>query len=170
MEKKNRIAALRREAGMNQRELGQKLGVGQTTISAWETGRNEPDYASLRKMAELFHASIDYLTGYAADNGRHGLTAEECDALVRSTLEEKNRQELENEERALSADELREMELDEQIQRWQEAGEGSFFELFQIKELFEYLNQEQRERVLNVVNAMFPNAAKGLYTDEIPRK
>ena len=34
VEKKDRIAALRREAGMNQRELGQKLGVGQTTISA----------------------------------------------------------------------------------------------------------------------------------------
>ena len=125
-------------------------------------------------MAELFHVSIDYLTGYAPDNGRGGLTAEEYDALVQRALEEENLRKIQNEERNLSndlsEDEIREIELDEQIQRWQEAGEGSFFELFQIKELFEYLNQEQRERVLNVVNAMFPNAAKGLYTDEIPRK
>ena len=31
---KNRIAALRREAGLNQRQLGARLGVGQTTVSA----------------------------------------------------------------------------------------------------------------------------------------
>lgn len=64
---KNRIGILRREAGLNQKELGQKLGVGQTTVSAWETGKNEPDYESLHKMARMFHVSLGYLAGYEED-------------------------------------------------------------------------------------------------------
>ena len=55
---KNRIAVLRKEQGMNQKELGMKLGVGQTTVSAWETGKNEPDAESLHKMARLFRVSL----------------------------------------------------------------------------------------------------------------
>ena len=166
---KNRIAELRREAGMNQRELGQKLGVGQTTISAWETGRNEPDYASLRKMATLFHASIDFLTGYAPDNGRQGLTAKEFSEVVRAMRNEEELRKLKEQDEMPDPDE-EEAKRDEEIQRWQESWQGNFFETSKIAEIFEYLNQEQRQRVLDVVNAMFPNAANKLYTEEIPHK
>lgn len=168
---KNRIAELRREAGMNQRELGRELGVGQTTISAWETGRNEPDYASLHKMAQLFHASIDYLTGYAPDNGRKGLTAKEMNDVVRAMREDEAlRKQMEQEEMPDPDEENAEAEKAEEMQRWQESGRGNFYESFKIEELFEYLSKEQRQRVLDVVNTMFPNAANGLYTEEIPHK
>ena len=168
---KNRIAELRREAGMNQRELGKELGVGQTTISAWETGRNEPDYASLHKMAQLFHASIDYLTGYAPDNGRRGLTAKEMNDVVRAMREDEAlRKQMEQEEMPDPDEENAEAEKAEEMQRWQESGQGTFYETFKIGELFEYLSKEQRQRVLDVVNAMFPNAAHKLYTEEIPHK
>lgn len=61
---KNRIGELRREHGMNQRELGIALGVGQTTVSAWETGKNEPDNEVMHKMAQMFRVSIGFLAGY----------------------------------------------------------------------------------------------------------
>ena len=166
---KNRIAELRREAGMNQRELGRELGVGQTTISAWETGRNEPDYASLHKMAQLFHASIDYLTGYAPDNGRRGLTIKEMNEVVRAMKEEELFRKVMEQEEMPDPDE-EEAIREEELRQWEESGQGTFYETFKIGELFEYLSKEQRQRVLDVVNAMFPNAAHKLYTEEIPHK
>lgn len=68
---KRRIATLRRLKNMTQKELGQKLGVGQTTVSAWETGKTTPDVIQLRSMAQLFHVSIDYLLGYEADKEKY---------------------------------------------------------------------------------------------------
>lgn len=66
---RNRIGALRREKGWNQKELGDKLGVGQTTVSAWEAGKNEPDYKSIRAMVALFGVSADYLLGFEKKAG-----------------------------------------------------------------------------------------------------
>ena len=61
---KNKIKELRLERRLGQKELGKLLNVGQTTVSAWETGKNEPDYKSIHAMAELFGVSADYLMGY----------------------------------------------------------------------------------------------------------
>lgn len=66
---RNRIGDLRREKGWNQKELGDKLGVGQTTVSAWEAGKNEPDYKSIRAMVALFGVSADYLLGFEKKAG-----------------------------------------------------------------------------------------------------
>lgn len=59
----NRIKMVRKSMGLTQKELGKMLGVGQTTVSAWELGRNEPDYEYLRKIAKLMECSIEYLMG-----------------------------------------------------------------------------------------------------------
>lgn len=59
----NRIRALREEAGMTQIRLSTELEVSQETISAYETGRHNPSYSALVQMAQIFHASIDYIMG-----------------------------------------------------------------------------------------------------------
>lgn len=61
--KQNRIKTLRRKHEMSQKELGQKLGVKQTTVSAWECGKNIPHYKALCGMSQIFHCSIGYLMG-----------------------------------------------------------------------------------------------------------
>jgi len=48
---------------LNQTELGEKIGVGKTTISNWETEYSSPDTDSLLKMSALFGCSVDYLMG-----------------------------------------------------------------------------------------------------------
>ena len=101
---RNRIAVLRKEQGMNQKELGMALGVGQTTVSAWETGKNEPDAASLRKMAQLFHVSIGYLIGYENDSHR-GLSGAEYAAYEA----QKEAQQMGEDESGLSAQERAEL-------------------------------------------------------------
>lgn len=60
----NRIKEIRNKFGMSQRQLGQLLGVSQTTISAWETGRNEPDIGSIFVMADHFDTTPKKLMGY----------------------------------------------------------------------------------------------------------
>lgn len=48
---------------MKQQELADVLSVKQTTVSGWEVGRREPDFDSLKRMADIFDCSIDELLG-----------------------------------------------------------------------------------------------------------
>lgn len=58
-----RIKQLRKERGMTQAELGNKLGVIKQTISSWETGVSNPNNETLAIMAKFFGVSVDYLLG-----------------------------------------------------------------------------------------------------------
>jgi len=60
---KNRIRLLREEEGLKQAELAQILGVRQNTLSTWETGRYEPDNEMLRRIADHFNVSVDFVLG-----------------------------------------------------------------------------------------------------------
>ncbi len=63
-----RIAALRRRAGISQKELADRLGVSASAIGMYEQGRREPSADRLVEMAELFGVSTDYLlTGQTED-------------------------------------------------------------------------------------------------------
>lgn len=59
----NRIKSLRNQRGMKQSDLASRLNVQQGTISNWETGKTEPDLASLTKMATIFEVTADYILG-----------------------------------------------------------------------------------------------------------
>lgn len=59
----NMIAELRKAHGYSQADLGELMGVAQNTISNWEQGKREPDYASLKKLALFLDCSVDYLIG-----------------------------------------------------------------------------------------------------------
>ncbi len=58
-----RLAELMEKTNTLQAELAQYLGVGRTTVSHYVSGRREPDIATLIKIAEYFHVSVDYLVG-----------------------------------------------------------------------------------------------------------
>ncbi len=57
------FAIARENAGFNQREAAQRLGVNQSTVCFWETGRNFPRATMLVKMADLYCCSMDQLLG-----------------------------------------------------------------------------------------------------------
>ena len=46
-----RIALLRRQRGMSQKELAARLGVSPSAVGMYEQGRREPDCAGLLKLA-----------------------------------------------------------------------------------------------------------------------
>ena len=57
------VRELRCEQGISQRELGNRLGVCNQTVSFWEGGQREPDLDTLVKIANYFEVSTDYLLG-----------------------------------------------------------------------------------------------------------
>lgn len=57
----NMIAVLRKEKGMTQLELAEKMGVTDKAVSKWERDLSFPDVSSLPKLAEIFDVSVDEL-------------------------------------------------------------------------------------------------------------
>lgn len=60
-----RLRELRKARGMKQIELCQHLGVSQGNLSNWENGVYEPDTYYLKKIADFFGVSVDYLLGHS---------------------------------------------------------------------------------------------------------
>lgn len=58
-----RLKELRIEKKMNQKELADRLGYKQNTISQWENGKRLMDTETLRIVADFFEVSSDYLLG-----------------------------------------------------------------------------------------------------------
>ena len=56
-----RIAALRRERGLSQSELAQRLGISSSAVGMYEQGRREPSVEMLVALAGEFRISTDYL-------------------------------------------------------------------------------------------------------------
>ena len=56
-----RLKDLRKERRISQLKLAMDLNMNQNSISRYETGEREADYATLIKFADYFNVSIDYL-------------------------------------------------------------------------------------------------------------
>ena len=61
------IASKRKELGMTQMELAEKMGVTDKAVSKWERDLSCPDISSLPKLAEIFGMSVDELMQVKAD-------------------------------------------------------------------------------------------------------
>lgn len=57
----NRIANLRKEKGLTQQELANKLFVTDKTISSWESNRTEPNLEIIIRLSEILEISAGYL-------------------------------------------------------------------------------------------------------------
>ena len=57
------IKRLRKEKGLSQKELAEKLNVIDKTISRWECGYGLPDVNLLPEIAKIFGISIEELIG-----------------------------------------------------------------------------------------------------------
>lgn len=55
------ISQLRRDKGITQLELAERLNYSDKAVSKWERGESYPDVATLKEIAELFGVTVDYL-------------------------------------------------------------------------------------------------------------
>lgn len=58
-----RLKALRKEAGLTQKELAEQIETSQQNIGFWEKGDRNPKHEALVKLANFFKVSTEYLTG-----------------------------------------------------------------------------------------------------------
>ena len=57
----DKLHYLRLHQEMTQNEVAELIGITQATYNRYEKGLYEPDFKTLKKIAKLFHVSIDYL-------------------------------------------------------------------------------------------------------------
>lgn len=56
-----RLKELRRARGLSQVALAKELNLTQQAVGKWETGRSQPDPDTLRRLADFFDTTVDYL-------------------------------------------------------------------------------------------------------------
>lgn len=64
----NQLKNRRKQHSLTQQQLADKLSVSRETVSGWETGRNQPDINTLRKLAKIYGISLDQLVSSANDS------------------------------------------------------------------------------------------------------
>ena len=61
MEFSEKLQELRKQKGLTQEELAERLYVSRTAISKWESGRGYPNIDSLKATARFFGVTVDAL-------------------------------------------------------------------------------------------------------------
>ena len=89
-----KIRQVRSELRMSQAEFARLLGVHQTAVSQWETGRTSPDLDALQRIAHYSGRSVDELLAPVnpdtleirmTDGGMRGARIEEGDTVCLRT-------------------------------------------------------------------------------------
>nr|WP_317407972.1 helix-turn-helix transcriptional regulator [Fournierella massiliensis] len=57
----SKILNLRKQNGLSQEELAERLGVSRQAVSRWEAGSTQPDASNLLQLSKLFRVTADYL-------------------------------------------------------------------------------------------------------------
>lgn len=58
-----KLLFLRKQNGLTQLELAEKLNVSRQAISRWEVGTAAPSTDNLKELSNLYDVSVDYLLG-----------------------------------------------------------------------------------------------------------
>jgi len=59
----NKMREIRRSKKLTMKELGNLVGVSESTISLYETGKHEPDIITMGRIADALSVSVDELLG-----------------------------------------------------------------------------------------------------------
>jgi transcriptional regulator with XRE-family HTH domain len=57
------LKQLRIEKNLSQKDVANAIGVDRTTYTKYETGKSQPDFVTMQKLAEFYSVSVDYLLG-----------------------------------------------------------------------------------------------------------
>ena len=63
-----KMIELRKQNGLSQQDLADRLGVSRQAISRWETGAVQPTADSVRGLAQVLQVSTDYLLNDELDD------------------------------------------------------------------------------------------------------
>ena len=87
------IASCRKEQGMTQAVLAEKLGISDRAVSKWETGKSMPDSGIMLELCDLLKINVnELLSGEKIMAEFYDKRAEENLLAMKRQIEEKNRQ------------------------------------------------------------------------------
>lgn len=58
-----RLKAIRKECGLTQKEVYERLNISPNGYASYEQGRTEPSVETLVQLCKIFDVSADYLLG-----------------------------------------------------------------------------------------------------------
>lgn len=105
----NNLYTLRKQVGISQEELAERMNVSRQAISKWERGEACPDMDNLIAIAELFNVSLDTL-----------VTAEGTSDSTQSKSKENVTAKLDNASKVEVKEDLNDDEEDEDWEDWEE--------------------------------------------------
>ncbi len=60
----NAIKQLRLKRELSQEQLGKKVGVTQSAVASWESGRTCPKVNAAKALADEFNVPLEYILGH----------------------------------------------------------------------------------------------------------
>jgi len=63
------LKRLREEKVLSQYKFADLIGVAQSTVGMWESGKREPDFEMIKKIADFFGVTVDHLIGNRPTKG-----------------------------------------------------------------------------------------------------
>lgn len=57
----NNLKLYRKQSGMTQEQVAEKLGVSRQAVAKWENGESLPDIENIIALSDLYGTSVDYL-------------------------------------------------------------------------------------------------------------
>jgi transcriptional regulator with XRE-family HTH domain len=63
MELKDRLKEIRNTQKLTQEDVSKQINKSRAAYARYETGDREPDIETLKKIADIFKISVDYLIG-----------------------------------------------------------------------------------------------------------
>ena len=86
------IASCRKEQGMTQAVLAEKLGISNRAVSKWETGKSLPDSGIMLELCELLKINVnELLSGEKIMAEKYDKRAEDNLIAMRKEMEDQNR-------------------------------------------------------------------------------
>lgn len=59
----NKLREIRKGQKLTMKQLGQIVGVSESTISLYETGKHDPDMVTLNRIADALNVTVDAILG-----------------------------------------------------------------------------------------------------------
>ncbi|WP_427340181.1 helix-turn-helix domain-containing protein [Caloranaerobacter sp. DY30410] len=79
----SRLKELRKEKQLSIREVAKIFNIGKTTVSNYENDERKPDYEMIKKFAEFYGVTTDYLLGLTDERNIYKLKKDELPLEIR---------------------------------------------------------------------------------------
>ena len=65
-----KLKLLRKQCAFTQQQISDALGIDRSTYAYYESNTTQPNVEALKKLAQIFNVSVDYIVGYEGRKSR----------------------------------------------------------------------------------------------------